>query len=189
MNHADLIRLLLPPESYDANGGMLNVELSADGAAFDAVQARVADFLREADPRTVSETLTDWERVYGLPDPCVPLGQTFTQRAAALVAKVLEIGGLTRDYYIAHAAAMGYPGASIDEFGPMTCNDECDDPVFSEDWRYVWRLNVPQETAITTMNCNSPCDDPLRDWGNEALECVITRAKPAHTLVFFAYGV
>lgn len=188
MTHAELLKLLLPPESYDPAGPVLNVELAAAGATLDEVQARVADSLREADPRSVSETLTDWERVYGLPDPCVPLGQTFAQRVSALVAKVLEIGGLTRDYYIAQAASLGYPGASIEEFGPMTCNDECDDAVYSEAWRFVWRLNVPQAVTITNFDSNSPCADPLRAWGNAALECVMARIKPAHTLVLIGYG-
>lgn len=189
MNHAEFIKTLLPPESYDADGAMLNVEFNGTGAALDTVQARVADLLREADPRSVSELLADWERVYGLPDPCVGPGQTFAQRVAALVAKVLEIGGLTRDYYIAQAAALGYPGATITEYWQMTCNDDCNDQVFGEPWRFVWQLNITQDVAINILDCNGPCDDPLRDWGNDALECVITRAKPAHTHVLFAYGV
>lgn len=188
MKHADFFKQLLPPESYDPNGPQLNVELAAEGKALDAAQEHVAALIREADPRTVSETLEDWDRVYGLPDPCVGPGQTFGQRVAALAAKVLAIGGLTRDYYIAQAAALGYPGATIEEFGPMTCNDGCNDPIYGEEWRFVWRLNVPQTFAITTLDCNSPCDEPLRAWGNTALQCVISRLKPAHTLVFFGYG-
>lgn len=188
MSHAEFMALLLPPESYDALGGMLNVELACTGTAFDAVQARVADFLREIDPRSVAETLTDWERVYGLPDPCVPLGQTFGQRLASLVAKVLERGGLTREYYIAQAAALGYPGATIDEFGPLTCNDECDDPVYSEAWRFVWRLNVTQTEVLTGFNAISPCDEPLSEWSNAPLECVMARIKPAHTVILINYG-
>lgn len=34
----------------------------------------------------------------------------------------------------------------------------------------------------------SAAGDPLAAWGNVPLECVLTRAKPAHTTVLFAYG-
>ena len=188
MTHAELLALLLPPESYDPSGAQIVVDRAVSGAELDRAQKRVADLLSELDPRAAGETLTDWERVYGLPDPCVPLGQSFAQRRAALVAKVFESGGMTRDYYIAQAAVLGYPGAEIEEFGAMTCNDDCNHALYSEAWNFFWRLNVAQSTRITTMDCVSACDDPLRAWSNDALECVMARIKPAHTVLFIDYG-
>jgi len=180
MTHAEFLRRLLPPQAYDETGPVTNVEWLASGKVFDDVQTYVAAFLRETDPRSVLLTLEDWERVYGLPDPCFPLGQTFEQRVLALAAKVVDGGGLSRDYYIAQAAALGYPGATIEEFDAVT---------LGETWRFVWRMNLPIQTSVVTMTCGSECDDQLRSWGNEVLECVINRIKPAHTLVLFAYPV
>jgi uncharacterized protein YmfQ (DUF2313 family) len=180
MTHAEFLKRLLPPQAYDETGPILNVEWLASGKALDDVQAAVASFMREIDPRTVSTTLEDWERVYGLPDPCFPLGQTFAQRLLALTAKVVDGGGLSRAYYIAQAAALGYPGATIEEF---------DAGALGETWRFAWRMNLPIATTVVTMTCGSECDDQLRSWGNEVMECVINRIKPAHTLVRFTYLV
>ena len=189
MTHAEFMARLLPPESYDSNGPLVNADLEVSGSVFDAIQARVVVFLREIDPRTVAELLPDWERVYGLPDPCVPLQQTVAQRVAALVAKVLEIGGLSRAYYLAQAAALGYPDATIDEFVGWTCDDACDEELLGEEWRFVWRLNIPQAVAIANSTCNTTCNEPLRAWGNDTLNCVMARIKPAHTLALITYEV
>lgn len=50
-----------------------------------------------------------------------------------------------------------------------------------------WRINAPTNT-VTEFTCNSPCTDPLRDWGNELLECVMNRYKPAHSELLFGYS-
>lgn len=184
------LQALLPigaawPRDADAN---LTKTLQALGDEFGRVDERADALFGEIDPRSTQELLADWERVYGLPNPCVGPGQTYGQRIAALVAKVLAIGDQSRAYFILQAEALGYPGATIDEFAPMSCNDDCNDAIYKEEWRFAWRLNVSQDVAITTLACNSPCDEPLRAWGNVTLECVISALKPAHTLVFFGYG-
>ncbi|MBR0860913.1 putative phage tail protein [Bradyrhizobium sp. YCK136] len=51
------------------------------------VDGRAADLLEtESDPRKTVELLPDWERNWGLPDPCYTAPQTIAQRQAALVA-------------------------------------------------------------------------------------------------------
>lgn len=45
------------------------------------VDGRAADLLEtESDPRTTVELLPDWERNWGLPDPCFPSAQSITER-------------------------------------------------------------------------------------------------------------
>ena len=58
----------------------------ADG--FERVDARSNDLVRESDPRSCIELITDWERVCGLPgaclaDDCVVTGQTGRRRQRA----------------------------------------------------------------------------------------------------------
>src|SRR5262245_7487372 len=59
------------------------------------VDARAGDLLeRESDPRHTIELLPDWERAWGLPDPCFPSATTIGERQRMLVMFMtwLEIG-------------------------------------------------------------------------------------------------
>src|SRR5262245_52023619 len=49
------------------------------------VDSRAADLLeRESDPRKTIELLPDWERAFGLPDPCLQEPQTIAERQRML---------------------------------------------------------------------------------------------------------
>lgn len=188
MMHVDLLRTLFPPSSLDPMGPALGVELVAEGNALDRAQSTADQILIEADPRTCALTLSDWERVYGLPDPCVTAELSVDQRRAATVSLVIMQGGQSRLFFIDLAAELGYPGATIDEFRPMSCNDNCNDALWAESARFTWQINLPYATGgVFTANCNSACDSPLSAWGDEAIECRINRFKPAHTTAVFAY--
>lgn len=152
------------------------------------INLRVIDLVNESDPRTTRELLPDWERVAGLPDPCVVSDElTIEQRQIALTTKLTLRGDQSRTYFINLAAGMGYPDATIDEFRPMTCNDNCNDALYSEGDIWTWQINLPSDGGIVYANCNSDCTVPLQSWGDEAIECRINRYKPAHTTVIFAY--
>lgn len=152
------------------------------------IDARIEDLVDEADPRTTSELLPDWERVLGLPDPCVPAGQTFQQRRAAVVAKLTNTGGQSRDYFIALAAYLGFE-ITITEFTPFRVGSSAvGDPLCGSDWWYAWRVNAPATTSIFFRVGSSTVGEPLQSFGNELLECVFNRLKPAHTTIIFAYG-
>lgn len=69
MMHAELLARLLPL-SIDPNGPEISIELAAEGAALDQAQLDAEQILLEADPRTATLTLADWERTYGLPEAC-----------------------------------------------------------------------------------------------------------------------
>lgn len=187
MMHADLLKRLLPPTSVDPSGPVISAELAADGLALDRALASVDQLLLEMDPRTTSQLLADWERVVGLPDPCVTTAQTVDQRRAALVSKLAALGGQSRAYFIGLATTLGYPGATIDEYRPMTCNDTCTSALWSAADRFAWQINLPSTGGVFIANCNSACDSPLAAWGDQAVECRINRYKPAHTTAIFAY--
>lgn len=183
------LQALLPrglawPRAASAYLTKLLSAFSEELARFDQ---RVDELLNEADPRTTNELLPDWERVAGLPDPCVTEELSIEQRRAALVTKLTLLGGQSRAYFIAMSEALGYVDTTIDEYLPMTCNDDCNDALYSENDRYVWQINLKSDGGIFVANCQSPCDSPLQSWGDEIIECRINRYKPAHTTVIFAY--
>ena len=152
------------------------------------VDLRCDDLANEADPRTTSELLLDWERVAGLPDICVTIDQSLEQRRAALESKLTMIGGQSRAYFISLALALGYIGATITEFSMFTCNSTCNDELNSQNDLFAWLINLPLSMGgIFIMDCDSDCNSYLRSWGDEAIECRINKFKPAHTNVLFAY--
>lgn len=166
----------------------LTALLQAWADEFFRIDVRCDELINEADPRSTTELLLDWERVAGLPDVCVTIDQSIEQRRAALVSKLTMIGGQSRAYFIALAQSMGYPGATIDEFSMMTCNDDCNDSVYDPAAQFAWRLNLPASTGgIFNMTCASDCVSSLRSWGDQAVECRVNHYKPAHTSVIFAY--
>src|SRR5215831_15862696 len=65
------------------------------------VDGRAADLLeRESDPRLTLELLSDWERNWGLPDPCFPGGgTTLEQRRRTLLLKMTLLGGQSRAFF------------------------------------------------------------------------------------------
>jgi len=165
----------------------LSALLSAIAEEFARIDARIDDLINEADPRTTYELITDWERLLNLPDPCVTQDLTIDQRRAAIFSKLTMHGGQSRPYFIGLAEALGYAGATIDEYLPAYCDGFCDDSLWSEDDKWTWQLNLPSDGATYIATCDGPCDVPLQSWGDEVIECRINQYKPGHTTVLFAY--
>jgi len=73
------------------------------------IDSRAADLLeRESDPRQTIELLPDWERNWGLPDPCYEAPQTIDERQLALVMRMTMRGAQSREFFINVAAQIGY---------------------------------------------------------------------------------
>lgn len=158
-------------------GSVLSRVLLAIADEMARIDGRSDDLLDEWDPRSAFETLSDWERVYGIPDGCVGVGTNNADRQAAVTARVVARGGSTPGYFVSLAAALGFV-ATIQEFvGPFT-----------------WRMNVDLTrsvggsiTVTVARAGTASAGDYLQNQSVSVLECVINRAKrPTHT-VLFAY--
>jgi uncharacterized protein YmfQ (DUF2313 family) len=92
------------------------------------VDGRAADLLeRESDPRQTIELLPDWERNWGLPDPCYAEPQTIGQRQVALVMRMTMLGAQSRDFFTQIAAQIGY-SITITEYRTFVVGlDRCGD--------------------------------------------------------------
>jgi uncharacterized protein YmfQ (DUF2313 family) len=154
------------------------------------LDARIWTLFEEADPRTATELLGDWERVLGLPDECMSDETlTLTERRRLAYAKLTEEGGQSKAYFIALAARYGEADVKIaDGARPMNCNDDCNAALYSAADRFVWqvRLQHPADD-VRPMNCNDDCNDALQLYTRALAECPITERKPAHTTVVFRY--
>lgn len=160
--------------------------LAALPAAF---HARARNFLEvEAFPPSAVELLGDWESALGLPDECVGAGGTTVERQLSVSQRMTEQGGQSPAYYVAVAAALGY-AVTIEECRPFRVGiSSCADPIRGEAWAHAWIVRAPAVTVTEFQVGISSCADPLRSWGNERLECALSRIKPAHTVLIFAYG-
>jgi uncharacterized protein YmfQ (DUF2313 family) len=171
------------------------------------VDSRAADLLEiESDPRLTVELLPDWERAWGLPDPCVTTPQGVVARRQALVLKMTMLGGQSRQFFIGVASSLGYT-ITITEYLPYICGisrvgdtrwakDNPDDPT-----RYMWQLGPPEIRYYWTVHVNalsltyfrtgiSECgvDRLLAIGVPEDLECVLGRWKPAHTVIVYDFS-
>ncbi|APW38958.1 hypothetical protein RD110_18555 [Rhodoferax koreense] len=156
--------------------------------ALQALHQRAEQLLEEADARTASELLDDWERVVGLPDPCLdPPGST-AERRRRVVQRLTYQGGQSAAFFIGFLAALGYAGATVDVFRPMRANSKCNAAINQGGWRFGWRVNVPAAANKKVMTVRGRCSDPLASWGDPGLECLLAIHKPAHTRLFVGYG-
>lgn len=151
------------------------------------IDARVQDLLREAYPLTAFELLADWERTAGLPDGCVSASSTVGERRDAVLEKLARRGGQSRQFFIDLAARLGF-AVTITEYRPPRVGVmRSGDRLYGETWRFAWLVTGPAETYRYFRAGGSVSGERLRSWGNDVLECVINRLKPAHTVVRFAY--
>ncbi len=183
------LQALLPtgmawPREPDA---VLTQLLGALAEEFARVDGRGQTLRDEADPNATLELLPDWERVTGLPDPCVGEEQTLQARRNALLGRLAGLGGQSRQYFIDLAAALGYT-VGITEFRPFQVGDAVGDAVFGDGWRFVWRVDAPTSTVTDFRVDQSSAGEALREWGNDRLECVLSRERPAQTKLLFGYG-
>jgi uncharacterized protein YmfQ (DUF2313 family) len=192
------LQALLPqgrawPRTSDSWLGRLLAGLAEEFARIDA---RAYVLLDESIPLTALELLPDWERVAGLPDACIPISDVVRERQLAVARKIAGIGGQSRAFFIELAARVGL-AAEIDEFHPFTCISYCEDELFNDDWRHVFRVRIVGATEgadafvenVSYFTAISRCNERLVAWGNDNLECLINRAKPAHTIALFAYDL
>lgn len=158
--------------------------------ALSRAHARGDSLMLEIDPRSVTEMIGRYEAIAGLPDSCTPKGtQTLQQRRLRLDAKVNLVGGINEEFYLQQLEALGYAGATITRYpkSSFTCNSLCTDSLFSDEWRYYWRVNIPASAQLIPMTCVGDCTDSIRTWGETVVECVMTKLAPSHTYVIFLY--
>ena len=177
------------------------------------VDARAADLLeQESDPRKTIELLPDWERNWGLPDPCFKSALTIDQRHQMLLFKMTLMGGQSRQFFIDIADWLGYK-ITITEYSPFMAGiSQAGDTIGEIGWAdypghhpevvdYRWRIGPPEMRFYWTVHVtNAPLtwfrcgageagvDHHLEIGYAQDLECLLRRWKPAHTDIVFDYS-
>jgi len=183
--HAELLKRLLPPVSYDAAGENLSREIEADGLALDAAFERAKVALQAIAPNA-GELLEDWERNYGLPCDCLSTATlSRSRRLALLIAKINEGGTFTQQKAIEIAATIGYT-ITITENRVREYAGRYGLEYADWQWNFVWDVTTTNNT-ITTRQYGDEFGFGYREWGNELLECIMRSKAQSDTLVRFIY--
>lgn len=140
----------------------------------------------EADPRLTTLLLPEWERAYGLPDPCTPLSPSLPQRRAALLARIAAQGGASPAYFVSVAAALGF-AITITEFPVFDTDSDVEAAINDEDWAFAWQVNGAGVTLQEIDVEEWTVEDPLTTWGNNTLTCTLRQIAPAHTILIFSF--
>jgi uncharacterized protein YmfQ (DUF2313 family) len=175
------------------------------------VDGRATDLLREIDPGDSVELLPDWEALLGIPDECSPENPTLQERQAQARQKLAAVGGMSAAFYEQLAASLGFPAVVTDyqsfRVGRQRVGDPLSNP-FDNDrdrfrvgrnrvgdilvrhgWRFCFKVDLEASVVEPFRVGNNRVGDPLVSFGNELLECTFKKLKPAHTCVFFTFGL
>ena len=175
------------------------------------VDGRAADLLEvESDPRLTTELLPDWERNWGLPDPCFFGEQiSLADRRRILMLKMTLLGGQSRAFYVEVMSWLGYT-IQITEYAPYMCGVSMVGDTSQqeqqagghagdmrwylgpEEMRFYWTIHVgsPRLTwfRVAILGGEVGVDPHLIIGLAEDLECLLNRWKPAHTMIVFDYS-
>jgi uncharacterized protein YmfQ (DUF2313 family) len=150
------------------------------------IDNRSQDLLNEADPRTTYEMLEDWERMVGLPDECTALANTLEERRDQIVAKLVKRGNQSIQFFKDLAAPLGYD-IQIEEYDQFHVEEPVGGRLYGVEWLHAFGVIAPLQT-IRPFRVNShTVGERLVEFGDDALECIITKAKPSHSVVLFIY--
>lgn len=195
IGYQDAMLQLLPPGAAwprepDSIFGQLMLAL---GDEFARVDGRIDNLIDEADPRTTLEMLADWERVAGLPDACAGAPDSIGERRIALVNKLAQRGEQSIPYFTAIASRLGYY-VEIIETDALKAGFRAGALCNGDAWCFAWIVHVVVGSAeylasYAQFRVGSRAGERLRGFSALNLECLIRRAKPAHSEVMFIYEV
>ena len=165
------------------------------------VDGRAADLLeRESDPRITIEMLSDWERAFGLPDPCSIETLDYAGHINALIQRMTTLGGQSRQFFIDVADQLGY-AVNIIEFSPYQAGISRVGSTVGDFGQYRWQLGPAEIRFMWTVQVATTRLTWLRAGSGQVgvdhmltialatdLECLFRRWKPAHTEVIFDYS-
>jgi uncharacterized protein YmfQ (DUF2313 family) len=168
------------------------------------VDGRAADLLeRESDPRQTIELLPDWERAWGLPDPCLPSATTISERQRMLVLVMTYLGGQSRAYFEGVMNWLGYT-ISIKEFAPFMAGvSRCGDTrnMYDNTGQFRWYIGPPEQRFYWTVEVGqvgltwfragsgqAGVDHHLEFSVPQELQCLLNRWKPAQTEIVMDFS-
>lgn len=194
--YEQLLRQLLPPGPAFPRGdyeSMIAMLLEVFALELSRIDSRVDALIRENDPRVSVECFREWLEEWGLPDVCTGLLDNLTDSTLRqlLLFRITVPGGQSRQFFADLAARFGY-NIQIDELQRYTVQSQVMDALWSEPKPFWWRVNILSGTSAegSTVSAHTVIggvNEALAWWGDQLIECLIERYKPAHSEVIYGY--
>jgi len=151
--------------------------VDALGVELSRIEAKAAELIEEADPRTTDELLDDWERITGLPGDNPNPPTTDDDRRAALAEHLLGLGPPSKPNIEARIDAIGptgwYSWKDWETFDPFVAGSPAGDSLTQSEWQYTRRLH------LESYDYGGPID--------LAVEWLLTRIFPAHGVLLIQW--
>lgn len=188
--YAQLKALLPPGPAWDAERvPQIHQLLEAGALELAREDLRLSDLLGESDPNRVRELVPDWEQVMNLPDPCLGLNPSFEDRQLSVRQRLVAVGGQTPLFYVDIAISQGYPDATVTEHrAPRMGRSRFGSAHFGT-WsaQFMWTLNTGGRKRQGRRFGASYWGSRFGVNPGTAIECLIRRAAPAHTVEYINY--
>ncbi|POD72285.1 phage tail protein [Pseudomonas syringae group genomosp. 3] len=191
-HYAEQLQALLPPgPAWDPERvPELQQVITGLSREFARIDGRAFALLNEMDPATVSELVPDWERVMNLPDPCLGLKPLFADRRLSVRQRLVATGGQNAGFYIDIAVSQGYPDATVTEHrAPRMGRSRFGQAHFGT-WnaQFMWTLNTGGRQRLGRRFGASYWGERFGVNPGTAIECLIRRAAPAHSVEFVNFN-
>lgn len=190
MSHKDLLARLFPISL----GGDHDADLELEGDFLDQASTVIESVLEQLLTDSPNlETLLRLERLYALQ---VLPGATTEDRIAAVRAEWMKVGGLSKPYFTALAAAFGFE-VEIEDMRPFEAGiGMAGYPIWEEGIKWCWTVRVLNHayvggdfTGHDAAAYNAAGDPYLWTWNVIAgpMETLFNRLKPPGGVVLFIY--
>lgn len=162
--------------------------MSCFSPTFQRSSDKAVGLIADAFPASTTDLIGEWESTLGLPDPCAGTSPTLQARRNQIVARLCNSGGQSIAFFTAFAAGLGYQ-ISITQYAPFRCGQStCGQQLGGPEWFFTWAINVQLNTVNYFRAGQAAAGEPLASWGNKVLECELSAAAPAHTILQFHYS-
>ncbi len=172
-------------------GSILDQLLHSESEELSRIDVRTYDLRVERDTRATLELLTDHENDLGLPDECFEEGMTIQERRNMAHGKLIEIGGLNKQYYLDLVEELGWGTIDITEFKPFwSGNGVSGEACGDQNNIFYWQVSIniaPDDWIYFRADVSVAGDRLLRIAGSSIIRCILDRLKPAHTRIIYNY--
>jgi uncharacterized protein YmfQ (DUF2313 family) len=153
------------------------------------IDARAASLHAEMDPTFVTELVPDWEAVMNLPDLCLGNSPAFADRQLSVQQRLIAVGSQRVAYFVSIAKGQGYPNATVTQHRAPRFGRERMGRSHFGTWnvQFMWTLNTGGRQLVGRRFGASYWGERFGANPGSALECLIERYSPAHTVPHINY--
>lgn len=184
-----ILKLLPQGRVFDKSEGT-NLEKLVSGLSkeFERMDTMVNKLPSEVNPKTTESFIQEWLDATIDSELCTDVDETIEGKRSAILGQLLATGGASKKYFQDVALALNIPVKITDKLQPAKAGiTRAGEPVTGDGWAYTWIVNGPEQSARYLKAGTGKAGEPLVSYGNNLLQCVFERLKPAHTTILFLY--